>query len=202
MKAKMILLLTIVCAVAAFLLAWVYGVTDPKIKQDIAKETNIYLMEVMFPSKEYKISDKDTTLWVACDTAGKIIGSARFEMLVPETLWTVFDTARNKTGIAFKVWPKGYGGPIETLVGLGMDTIITGIRTVTPAEGLKETPGLGIKVNAFWFKHQFIGKTESNISLKKDGGTLDAITAATISSKAVAKGVKEGISKYKKYLEK
>ena len=201
MKLKMILLLTCVCAVSAFLLAWVYGITDPKIKQDIAKKTNIYLMKVVFPEgKEYKLSDKDTTLWVACDSAGKIVGSAQFELTIPETLWTVFDTTHNKIGIAFKVWPKGYGGAIETLVGLGMDTILTGIRTVTPAEGLKETPGLGIKVTALWFKHQFIGKKEHDISLKKDGGVLDAITAATISSRAVARGVQKGILKYKEYL--
>ena len=201
MKLKMILVLTIVCLGSAFLLAWVYGITEPKIQQDIAKKTNIYLMEVMFPeAKEYKPSAKDTTFWVACDTTGKIMGNAHFESVVPETLWAVFDTVQNKIGIAFKVWPKGYGGPIETLVGLGMDTIITGIRTVTPAEGLKETPGLGIKVNAPWFKRQFIKKRESEIALKKDGGTLDAITAATISSRAVANGVKEGISRYKKHL--
>ncbi len=201
MKLKMILLLTCVCAVSAFLLAWVYGITEPKIRQDIAKKTNLYLMEVAFPKgEEYKLSDKDTILWVACDSAGKIVGSAKFELTIPGTLWTIFDTTQNKMGIAFKVWPKGYGGAIETLVGLGMDTVLTGIRTVTPAEGLRETPGLGIKVTALWFKHQFIGKKEQDVLLKKDGGALDAITAATISSRAVAKGVQKGISEYKEYL--
>ena len=201
MKLRMILVLTVVCLGAAFLLTWIYGVTNPKIKQDIGQKTDIYLMEVIFPgAKEYKVSAKG--LWEAYDEAGKNIGSAQFESVIPDTLWAVLDTARNKIGIAFRVWPKGYGGPIETLVGLSMDTTVTGIKTATPADGLKETPGLGVKVNEPWFKSQFIGKRENEVLLKKDGGTLDAITAATISSRAVAKGVREGISKYKRYLKK
>lgn len=202
MKIRMVLVLTVTCAVCSSLLYWVYGVTNPKIEADIARKLKVNLMEVMFPgAKEYKASAKDTTLWEAYDTTDKIVGIAYFKSVVADTVWIVFDTCGNKIGIVFKVCPRGYGGPIPTLVGLSMDTTVTGIRTATPPEGLKETPGLGTKVNDTWFKRQFIGKREQEILLKKDGGKLDAITAATISSRAVTDGVRKGVKKYKKYLE-
>lgn len=199
MKRKIVLVLT--GAVCSLLLYLVYGVTNHRIESEITHKLDVCLIEIMFPwAKEYKVSDKDTTLWIANDTTGKIMGIVSFKSVIPDTVWSVFDTAGNKIGIVFKVFPRGYGGPIETFVGLNMDSTITGIRTATPAEGLKETPGLGTKINDAWFKRQFIGKREAKLLLKKEGGTIDAITAATISSKAVVDGVRKGIQKYKKYL--
>ncbi|MDI6840821.1 MAG: FMN-binding protein [bacterium] len=201
MKARMILSLTIVCLLCAFLLSWVYQVTTLKIEKDKATKLKTILMEVSFPTaKEYKVSQKDTVVWVAYDSLKVPIGSAKFDEIIRDTLWSISDTLDNKLGIVFKVFPKGYGGPIETLVSLGMDTTIISIRPATPAEGLKETPGLGTKVNEGWFRYQFIGIKGYDISLKKDGGTIDAITGATITSRAVANGVRDGVEKYKKYL--
>jgi electron transport complex protein RnfG len=50
----------------------------------------------------------------------------------------------------------------------------------------KETPGLGTRVTEEEFLHQFkdLSKDVFPVSLKKDNGTIDAITAATISSRA------------------
>ena len=55
----------------------------------------------------------------------------------------------------------------------------------------KETPGLGTKMDDDKFKEQFRGKNpeEFNLEVKKDGGEVDAITAATISSRAFSDGV-------------
>jgi len=201
MKLRIILSLTVVCIVCAFLLSWVYQALTPKIEKDKSQKLGILLMEVSFPdAREYKVSQEDTLFWVAYDSLRNPIGSAKFGEIIQDTLWAVFDTLEEQIGIVFKVFPKGYGGPIETLVSLGIDTTITGIRPATPSEGLKETPGLGVKVAEKWFKNQFIGKKESDVLLKKDGGPIDAITAATISSRAVTNGVREGIEKYKKYL--
>ena len=55
----------------------------------------------------------------------------------------------------------------------------------------KETPGLGTKITEEKFKSQFMGKNPSTFKLKvkKDGGDVDAITAATISSRAVCDAI-------------
>ena len=52
-----------------------------------------------------------------------------------------------------------------------------------------ETPGLGMKLNAPEFAGQFRGKDATTLRLKKKGGDIEAITAATITSKAVLKAV-------------
>ncbi len=65
-----------------------------------------------------------------------------------------------------------------------------------------ETPGLGTKADEPWFKKQFVGKTNADkIKVGKDGGTIDAITAATISSRAVCVGVKKVADMYKTDLD-
>jgi electron transport complex protein RnfG len=50
----------------------------------------------------------------------------------------------------------------------------------------RETPGLGTKMAEPRFKDQFVGKNPGSgkMKVKKDGGDVDAITAATISSRA------------------
>ena len=184
----MIYSLTLICVISSALLAVVYKIAQPKIEADIKKKLRANLLEV-FP-ESLKINGKKYVYK----------SPLRFEPIITDTLWGVYDATGKKVGIAFKVYPKGYGGVFEVLVGVNLDTIVTGIRPATPAEGLKETPGLGSKIIEPWFKKQFIGKKPKEILLKKDGGTLDAITGATISSRAVTNSVRLGIEKYKKYL--
>jgi electron transport complex protein RnfG len=182
MKIKMVLSLLIVCLAAAGLLSWVYTVTTPIIEAGMKAKLDEQLRQV-FPS--------------ACGFDLLVIEG---DTLLKDTLWIAVDSATNRVGIVFKVYPMGYGGPIETLVGLANDTSVVAIRPATPSEGLKETPGLGVRVTEPWFIQQFEGKKMKDVQLKKDGGTIDAITAATISSSAVTDGVREGIKRYAKWL--
>lgn len=201
MKLKMIFSLTTTCLLSAALLSFVYQKTDPQIQQDIAEKNNFYLVSTLFPSaKSCAPFHREADFWVAYDSSGKTINIVNFENIIPDTLWSVIDTAKIKLAIIFKVFPMGYGGKIPTLVALKTDTTVLGIRPITPSEGLKETPGLGTKINDFWFRHQFVGKKQDDIALKKDDGTLDAITSATVSSRAVANGVRDGVDEYKRYL--
>jgi len=182
MKIKMVSSLLVVCLAAAGLLSWVYTVTTPIIEEGVKAKLDEQLREV-FPS--------------ACRFEPLVI---KGDTLLKDTLWVAVDSTENKAGIVFKVFPMGYGGPIETLVGLATDTSIVAIRPATPSEGLKETPGLGVRITEPGFIEQFKGKKKKDIQLKKDGGTIDAITAATISSRAVTDGVREGIERYAKWL--
>lgn len=175
MKVKMILSLVVICVAAAALLSVVYDFTSKKIELERRARVLSQLQEVFpFPG-------------------------VSFRPIMQDTLWAAYK-GEEKVGIAFKTYKAGYGGPVETLVGLNLDTTVVVIRPATPAEGLKETPGLGTKIEEAWFKDQFKGKKANEILLKKNGGALDAVTGATISSRAVTDGVREGIEKYKKYL--
>jgi len=85
---------------------------------------------------------------------------------------------------------KGYSGRIDILVGVTPDCKVTGYKVLTH----KETPGLGDKITKDKFKKQFVGAgLEQNWSVKKDGGFVDSITAATISSRAMAEAVHKGL---------
>jgi len=77
---------------------------------------------------------------------------------------------------------KGFSGLIKLMVGFKPDGSISNISVLEH----KETPGLGTKMAEPKFKDQFINKNPESFKLKvtKDGGNVDAITAATISSRA------------------
>jgi electron transport complex protein RnfG len=77
---------------------------------------------------------------------------------------------------------KGFSGNINLMAGFKPDGTVISITVLEQ----KETPGLGTKMTEPLFKDQFNEKNPSQfkIKVKKDGGQVDAITAATISSRA------------------
>jgi len=86
-------------------------------------------------------------------------------------------------GFAVKTFTdKGFGGHIEIMAGFLPDGSIYNVSVLQH----KETPGLGTKMNDERFTKQFLGKspTKFKLRVKKDGGQVDAITAATVSSRA------------------
>ncbi|MDR2039105.1 MAG: RnfABCDGE type electron transport complex subunit G [Bacteroidales bacterium] len=91
-------------------------------------------------------------------------------------------------GIAVKTWTmKGFSGLVRLMVGFDKSGNIINISVLEQ----KETPGLGTKMVDAEFKDQYNGKNPGNhnLSVKKDGGEIDAITAATISSRAFSDAV-------------
>jgi len=92
-------------------------------------------------------------------------------------------------GYAFRGTGKGYGGDINILIGLNSDKSIKDIVVLSHTE----TPGLGSKITESSFLDQFKGLTLEDLKLSKEGGSVDAITGATISSKAMVDGVKQSI---------
>jgi len=84
----------------------------------------------------------------------------------------------------------GFGGPVEVTVGTDAAGVITGVRV--GGANFQETAGLGAKAKEPAFYEQFAGK-EYPVDLTKNGGEIDAITAATITSSAVVRGVNDTI---------
>ena len=88
----------------------------------------------------------------------------------------------------------GYGGDITLMVGFKKDK-----KTVISYKVLaaSETPGLGMKLKTPEFADQFKGKDGTSLKVKKDGGEIEAITSATITSRAVCKAIADAQSKLK-----
>ena len=88
----------------------------------------------------------------------------------------------------------GYGGDITLMVGFKKDK-----KTVISYKVLaaSETPGLGMKLKTPEFADQFKDKDGTSLKVKKDGGEIEAITSATITSRAVCKAIADTQSKLK-----
>lgn len=94
---------------------------------------------------------------------------------------------------------KGFGGEIKVIVGFDREGKLLNYSVLQHAE----TPGLGSKMEQ-WFrteknKQSIVGRnlSEGNLTVTKDGGNVDAITAATISSRAFLDAVNRAYSAYK-----
>ena len=102
-----------------------------------------------------------------------------------------------KIGEIMTIFAKGYGGKIKMLVGMTNEKDkVLGIFIIDQLE----TPGLGARITEIlpgetdpWFQTQFSGLATDDIRLSKNGGKIDAIAAATISSKAVTDVVYEAL---------
>ena len=95
------------------------------------------------------------------------------------------------TSVAIKTYSKnGFGGKIEMMLGLTVDGTINKYKIIDQ----KETPGLGTKITESRFSDQFHGMNPGKqvFKVKQDGGEIDAVTAATISSRAVVDAIKRG----------
>lgn len=174
--------LFVITAVAGLALAFVYSVTkEPIAISQKAKINNAIKMVV--PEFE-TISDT-----VVMPVEGK--DSIRIHRLLKGT---------EKSGVAVETYTdKGFSGRFSLMVGFAPDGSISNIEVLEH----KETPGLGTKMALPAFKDQFKGLKISDLpgeklKVKKDGGSVDAITAATISSRAFCDAVNRAYETNKK----
>ena len=95
-------------------------------------------------------------------------------------------------GYNFTVTPKGYAGLITTVVGVSNEGRVMDIKILSHSE----TPGLGANSTKPAFKNRFVGKS-GMLTVSKtsnDGENVQAITAATITSKAVTSAVNAALA--------
>ncbi|MDD2890761.1 MAG: hypothetical protein PHE49_09030 [bacterium] len=192
MKLKMILSLTIVCLVSAFSLAGIYQITNTKIEKDKAGRLEFNLLEAMFPGVKSFLPTNKPGFYTLSETSG-ITKTVSLKPLIPDTVWGIYANDNQMTGIVFKISQYKFGKTVETYVALGNDTVIKGITTV---EGL----GTGTKSNDSWLS-QFINKKETDILLKKDGGTIEVAPSTAMSVRVMINSIRENINTYKYLLE-
>lgn len=87
-------------------------------------------------------------------------------------------------GYVLDITSNGFGGAINMMVGIDAEGKITGVSIVSHSE----TASLGANCTREDFRSQFAG-ADGALSVKKDGGTVEALTGATVTSRAVTNGV-------------
>ena len=170
--AKFGLILGIICLIATLVLAVTYEVTRPKIAEQLRQEEQAALKSI--------IPDADSFAPKTLD------GIEYFEAMKGPDL----------VGYCLKVTGSGYGGYMRIMVGIDPNGVIRGVSVLEH----QETPGLGSKITEVrpgetepWFLKQFSGKPAKTVAVKKN---IDAITGATISSKAVTDAVRNAVNDF------
>ena len=112
-------------------------------------------------------------------------------------IYNVKDAQGKDLGAAVQSSTMGFGGDLKVLVGFDTEGKILGYTLLEHAE----TPGLGAKADQWFQKGQkgdIIGKNPKEpLTVSKDGGQVDAITASTITSRAFLKAVNQAYNAYK-----
>ena len=182
---NMVVVLTVVAAVAAGLLAWVNHVTEGPISLQAQKTLADGIKAVM--------GCDDITV-AAPDSITKDYDGKKSTYVV----YAVKDNGGNELGKAVESTVMAFGGEMKVLVGFNRDNVILGYRVLESAE----TPGLGQKADT-WFQKSgkgcIVGRRMSSdapLKVNKDNGDVDAITASTITSRAFLKAVSRAFDAY------
>ena len=175
-----IVFLTLVVLVSVVALTLVDTVTEERIAAN-KRESIKQMLAALFPEMADFVQDEESGLYSLFDASAVVTDE--------ETGETSVLSGFQPIGYAFMTDGRGYGGRIGILVGLEVDRAVRGIRIISH----QETPGLGAKITSLDFLDQFAGLSTGELAIRRDGGAVDAITGATISSRAVAEGVALGI---------
>jgi len=101
--------------------------------------------------------------------------------------------------VAFEMNAEGYGGEIGVMVGIDVQADrLLGVGITTH----KETPGLGARIKEEGFRKGFVGlDPNGEAKVNADGGQVDAVSGATISSRGVCAAVNEAFAFYRENKE-
>ena len=167
------LILTIITVVAGLGLGLVYEVT----KEPIARTEEQAQKEAW----QTVFSDVDQ------DAADKTVADLDIKATVDEVC-----EAADKGYVVTVTDKEGYGGDIKITVGVTKDGTVSGVSILS----ISETAGLGMRATEAKFQEQYVGKTTDKFYVSKDGGEgepIDAISGATITSRAFTGAVNTAI---------
>jgi electron transport complex protein RnfG len=171
---KYAFILFLVTSIASGTLSWVDAITKPKRIAQQEKELQNGLFSVIPKSNE------------GCIVHVELENGIQYYKGYGNNDTTQF------IGYAFPVISKGYQSDILTLVGIDSLGTILSIKILSQLE----TPGLGSRCEEIhkgetlpWWQSQFTGKNSTTLSVDKDGGSIESITGATITSRAITDSI-------------
>lgn len=173
---RMIIVLTSVMVLSGLILAFADTVFQPQIQANQRQALERSLAAIFPQAKSPKftqLSTKKMQIYKGTDSSGTLLGYA--------------------VGIV----TNGYGGPINLIVGLSPDlSKIAGMEVVSDSE----TPGMGSRIADDWFRKQFAGLNPldpigyvKNATPDPAKNQIEAISGATISTKAVLSGLNSSL---------
>lgn len=176
---KMMVALSAVCVISSVILVYVYDYSIPKIEINIKEETK-KAIETIFPDLD------------------------KVENVEGDKIFRVIDASGNLLGYAFLAEGSGYQGTIKLVAGI--DSGLSSLKGIEILES-QETPGLGDEIKSDKFRGQFNGLdatgTIEYVKNQKPSKPcqIEAITGATISSRAVVNALNKAVAEVKEALK-
>ncbi len=165
---RLIVVLFAICAVCALLLGLVNMITEGPIALSTKAKTDAAMQAVLKADSYEEVAY----------TGGDAVVTAVYKA--------------GDAGYVVQVSPSGFGGSINMVVGVAGDGTVSGVSIIK----MSETSGLGANASKESFRAQFVGQT-GPLKVSKDGGSIDALTGATITSRAVTSGVNSALEAVK-----
>lgn len=180
---RMILVLSLICGLSGLTLSAVRQATGPRIEEQVLTYVQGPALSQVFteydnnPVKDRKVFD------------------------LPSGPVTVFPALKDGqlTAVAMETYGSGYGGDVGVMVGITTDgSRVAGIGITTS----KETPGLGARASEAEYRDQFRGHSTEGLALAKNGGSIQAIAGATITSTATINAVEKAVNIFNQIKDK
>lgn len=174
---RMIIVLSLLCAISGFALSYLKISTAEKIEEQVLTYVQGPALDSIFPEAENTpMADRHT-----------------FSLPDGRNIM-IFPAKKNGQlfGVALESSAVGYGGDLGVMV--GFDTTrdaLVGIGITT----MRETPGIGSAVAEPGFTSQFVD-AELPVDLSSQGGVIDAVSGATVSSTGAVQAVKNATADY------
>ncbi|MBN2160169.1 MAG: RnfABCDGE type electron transport complex subunit G [Spirochaetes bacterium] len=176
---KMIVVLSAISAVCGFGLARISSATKTRIEEQ-------KLLNVKGPAVKKILAG-----------SGNNLIADRKEIVINDKKMIVFIGKKNGVpwALAYEMEADGFGGEMNVMMGFNLsDNTLTGVGVTSH----KETPGVGSRVTDDSFTGQFKGKeSTASFKVKADGGVIDVVTGASVSSRGVCDAVQKGASLYR-----
>ena len=170
----------LICIVVTGALAGTNLLTKTKIKEIEKSQENESMAEVLKADTYKEVKDKDKT-------------------------YNIAKNGDKTVGYIFVTTEKGYGGEVKVMTGIKPDGKISAVKVL---DATTETPGLGQNTGKEeWYKQYGGLSAKSEVKVVKSGASkkdnnVDAVTGATISSKAVTKAVNNAVDLYNEIVKK
>ncbi len=198
------LILCLITIIAGGLLGLVYEITKEPIAKQQEEAKNKAYKEVFKDSTQENAYFAETfqTVKIPEDVAA-VLSEAGYTKDEITEVAAGFDKDGGYVGLVFNVTAKdGYGGNIQFTVGILKDGTVNNISLLS----ISETAGLGMKAKEDSFQSQYRSKKVDAFKVTKSGAVADsdinALSGATITSKAITNGVNSAITAFKYFNEK
>ena len=176
----MTLVLTSIALISGATLGFLKDLTDKPIEyQKLKYVKGPAVIQVLEPFENDPIRDAITHVTLQTHDTNK-------------STYTFFPATRDSlvAAIAFEVPGKGYGGDMAIMIGIDLDSgTLTGIRLLDHSE----TPGLGARASEPGFYNQFSGLSGDAVALSGDGGNIQSLSGASITSRGIADAVRKAL---------